>query len=449
MIERTGQASGDVLAGAGRPAGLSGLRLDTHRAVFFLFVLAVLAPAFTVSSSVRIPWVTFLAPVLMMLAIRQPLSRTMLPVISLWLALFASLLLSILWGGIARGAFSLGELSLYVIKFAVFLYFLQAGFKGWLSPGLFIKGVVVYLLFSALVSALQWLPLGFEWLSALYTIGDEQLLQTTYDLLFRRVPSTAHHVTAAGGIAVFAFCTGLAFLVSRKLLIGLLLAFSAVLIAVTAQSKAAFIVLPVIILSFLLIGISTDRDMLRRQKKVRLFMAASLLLILPYAIFSFVDYFGYQAERFGALMVQVDSGENRAGQMFWALGKILEAPDNFLLGITNVGRSRYEGMYVEFEPVNIFLLYGLFGFCLQYGFSGYILYFIFKSSRKYSMHLSGDGRLISAAAWMSLLFYQLFSFAYFFFRDVYATYMILALIAYAFGYLKQIHRQVDSACAVS
>ena len=71
---------------------------------------------------------------------------------------------------------------------------------------------------------------------------------------------------------------------------------------------------------------------------------------------------------------------------------------------------------VEIEPINIFVTYGLVGFILQYSIVILLLAYFYKKINK----IAKDKAILSLliASFVSLFSYQIFSVAYYFFREI-------------------------------
>jgi hypothetical protein len=414
--------------------------INVQKTMVFLFLLCIIFPALPFSGGViRIPLVTFLVPFMLWSIYSRPVKAAAGPICFLMFCILASIIISIFWSGFKSEVFSIGEVFLYLIKFSILLFFLILALNRTIEAETILNILIAYLLFSIFIGALQWA--GFSFVSRVYSISEEQFLLSEYDFIFRRIPSTAHMITAVGGLAIFSFISGVVLCTFGRTIYGCSLVGGGVLLAVFSQSRTAFVLIPMFLIFYSFFSLSNDTKLLRRQNSIRFFSIIFVTCMSAFLLIYFGDFLQYQISRFDQFGKQASQGENRVGQIFWAVNMISESIDNFLFGITNAGRTAYEGMFVEVEPVNIFLIYGLFGFFTHYFFIACILFYIYHGLKRFQRVLTETDLIVVSITFVSIIFYQVYSLSYFFFRDVYATYMIFALIGFSYGTLLRVERE--------
>lgn len=410
------------------------MRINIVSIIVVLFTMAILLPSVSVlGGEARIPLVTFMVPVFLLYIFSRPFNLKLFPALVFWLLILFSVLVSTIWGSITTDIVSIGEISLYLVKFSVFMFFAHIAFSGNLHASIILRMLVLYLTVSVFVAIFQWL--GVNSLNELYSLSEDQYLLTQYDISFRRVPSTAHMITAVGGLSIFSFVSGVVFLTFGRSKVGLVLIIGGVLLAIFSQSRTAFVLIPICLILYLFCPVGYDKKVKLRQSIVRcgiIFLSPLLALIVFYL---FSEFILYQVGRFELFGEQAAEGGNRVGQVYWVIHKVSESVDNFLIGITNTGRSAYGNIFVEVEPANIFLMYGVLGFFSHYVFIVFFIVFMVFSIKRYYEFLDSDERIALVITCFSVVVYQIYSLSYFFFRDVYATYMMFSMMGFSFGLL--------------
>src|SRR5699024_4616176 len=105
-------------------------------------------------------------------------------------------------------------------------------------------------------------------------------------------------------------------------------------------------------------------------------------------------------------------------------------------------QNAIKNFYIEVEPINILVLYGIIGFVLQYSLVIILLIYFFKNMkiiREYPILLA-----MVVSSFIGLLSYQFFSFAYFFFRETYVGLFPWILMGATIGAVEKIKKQIKS-----
>jgi hypothetical protein len=119
--------------------------------------------------------------------------------------------------------------------------------------------------------------------------------------------------------------------------------------------------------------------------------------------------------RWLVLAEQVDEGGNRVGQIKTALGGISGFYEH-LFGISNLVKG-YRDLFIEVDPVNILVIYGIAGFILQYLLVACLaVYFCFRLR---DQRCSKATHVLLICSLVTLVDYQFFSLAYYFYRELY------------------------------
>jgi hypothetical protein len=342
------------------------------------------------------------------------------PIILLFLLIIIEIFLSALIASVT--AFNKiifpNDIIQYVTRFMCIISFILLFYHSKLEAKLFIKMFLVTLTLGMVIGILQWIPWGGQvFFINLYPFreGTEQLAQLDRVLYLRRVHGFAQFATANGGVATFAFIFAYsvyAYLKKFKLLAILLMVASLVNV-VASQARAGMLALAFSVLAFYFIKVYISGKSLRPT--ITLLLSIFLLFIFTYIMFVIENPFIVQmVYRWGSLLES--GGGARIDQIRYGL-ELLADSNNYFFGISRVFQS-YSGLafHLEVEPVNIFVLYGLFGFVLQYSLILYLLRYFMKSARvaKNNPEIAS----LMVASFVGLLSYQVFSLGYFFFREI-------------------------------
>lgn len=301
---------------------------------------------------------------------------------------------------------------LTVLSFTVFFYKNKIDLKSC------IKILLIIFNIGMLIGILQWIPWpGREYFVQLYPFRDGVLQLSHLDRTLSniRINGIAQHGTANGGLATFFFIY--AFSVFRYYGkysgLSITLIILSIINLFAGQSRAGILSL---VFSFFLFYIV---DMYIKEKKIKTSIKFIILLI----VISFIGLFLYKngnpfivkmVYRWEALF-ETDGG-GRIDQINY-FTNFFKSPMDYLFGLSKSFINQSTITYgVEIEPINIFITYGILGFVLQYSLIIYLLNYFFKIIKK---SVNNKAILVLViSSFIGLFSYQIFSVAYFFFREV-------------------------------
>lgn len=305
----------------------------------------------------------------------------------------------------------------YLARLMCIISFMLMLYRSELRAESFIKMFLVVLVLAMSVGILQWLPWkGQAFFINLYPFRDgiEQLAQMDRELSTLRVHGVAQMATANGGIATFAFIFAFSvfsYFKKYKLLSVILLVFALVNI-VASQARAGVLALAFSLLVFFFIKMYTSRRFFKPT--LYFLMLMSVVCMVGYGLYNSGNpYITQIVYRFTILLDT--NGGSRIDQISYGLS-LLSEPYQYFWGISRAVQSSSDlYFHLEVEPVNIIVLYGIFGFILQYLLVFYLLRYFFKNIRK-SINNPEIATLL-IASFVGLASYQVFSLGYFFFRE--------------------------------
>lgn len=280
-----------------------------------------------------------------------------------------------------------------------------------------IKSLLIIFNLAMLIGILQWISWpGQTFFINLYSFRDgiEQLSQIDRALHLRRAHGVAQHATANGGVAAFVliFASSIYIYYKKYKFLSLSLIILAILNIFASQSRAGVIALVFSFFLFYIVDI-----FIKRKGFITTLKFVSIILLLLSAIY--VAYLNgnavitRQVYRWNDLFET--GGGARIDQIHFALNLQSNLKD-YIFGISRVVQNYGDlKFFIEIEPINIFVLYGVLGFVIQYSLVAYLLVYFLKSIR-----LATKPEVISllVASFVSLFSYQVFSLGYFFFREI-------------------------------
>lgn len=305
----------------------------------------------------------------------------------------------------------------YLSKMAVFL-FLAIYFYNIdrVSADKFIKYFLIVLMLGMLVGVFQWLPWsGAAKIADAYTYRDEYVEISVIETLFKRIPGIAGMATSNGGIAVFSFVVAVSNILLRRnnYLLSLFVIMLAIFNIFASQSRMGYLTLVFSVFVFYGLWIYLKKTFFKPT--VFLLSGTAVISGIIYYLFLQGNAFLLQAiERWLRLGDQLQEGGNRIGKIQSALTHV-DGFYDYIFGISRFVQQSYGNIYIEVEPVNIFVLFGIVGFILQYLIIIVLLLYFFRHLK----HLNNMPAMsaLTVASFTGLLSYQFFSLAYFFFRE--------------------------------
>ena len=277
---------------------------------------------------------------------------------------------------------------------------------------------MLMLILGMSIGILQLIPWpGREFLNVSYPFreGDLQLAHLNRPLHLIRVHGFAQFATANGGIASFALVFGYCvkkYYKEYKTLSLLLIVLSVINIFIS-QARAGMLAAVFSIFLLYLVNMKYERKGLKPTIYI-LALISFLGVVVYYLYNSGNPYVILTYDRW--LNLFEAGGGARATTQPQYFFSIMESSD-YLFGLSKPIINRSAISYgVEIEPLNIFVTYGAVGFLLQYTLTVFLLRYFFK-------RISGkteDKAVLTLiiASFVGLFGYQIFSVAYFFFREI-------------------------------
>lgn len=310
------------------------------------------------------------------------------------------------------------EIAPYIAEALFFGAFIMFFYHFDLDNKRFMDMFIVVLLLGMGIGVLQF----FDWFGSdifrrLYSFSEYHYEYMTREVMaHRRITGVAHFATATGGFAAFTLVLILSkYLFHQKQL--WLLAVGTILTlfnVITAQARMGIATVVFAVLVFYFIYNFVYEKWLKST-----IIASSLMVVAAGIVFWLYqagnEFVGRAVYRWQALGEQIQSGGNRVGQIKEAFA-LLDHPFEYIFGIARGGQQAVEGLHIEVEPVNILVLYGGIGFVLQYGIVLLLLVYFFKNIKL--VKEKPALLTLTIASFVTLLSYQFFSVAYFFFREI-------------------------------
>lgn len=340
----------------------------------------------------------------------------------LWLLI----IFEVLFSGIFSPLYNLGnfyfprEIIQYVARFLFFATFIIVFYNYKIEIKNFMYIFAGILSLGMLVGVIQFFNFGSisNLFREIYSFSDTHLNYMMRDnYASKRISGVAHHATANGGIASFTLIIIISLYLfhKKRFFLTSIGVFLVLFNVVVSQARMGYLTVAFSIVVFYFVYNRIYRKGIR----------STLLLTALVSIITGTIYWLYQKGnafitqavfRWERLEQQIDAGENRVGQIYYALEQ-LNNPFEYLFGISRGVQNTMTSFYIEVEPVNIFVLYGAIGFILQYSLILILLIYFYKNMtvvKNYPILLA-----MVVASFVGLLSYQFFSAAYFFFRETY------------------------------
>lgn len=372
-----------------------------------------------------IPIVYFLTPIGMLLLFCVLFGWIKIPsIVKILVGVWIMIILQILISAFYSTTKNLGyfvfptDILQYVVRFVFLISFIVYSYKRKIDRDKFIKYFLVILNLTMTVGILQWIPWpGREFFVKLYPFrdGSEQLRHLSRSLELLRVHGFAQHATANGGIASFSIAYAYSVLkyydkYNRKSVLLIILAIANL---IASQARAGMLAAAFALILFYFINIKYEKKLL----KPTLYFITILTMLVITVIHLYKEGNPFIVRN---VLRWIELFETSAGaratsqpQYFFSL---MEGSDYFL-GLSKAVINKSAISYgVEVEPVNIFVTYGASGFLLQYLLIAILLiYFLKKISKR-----TQDKAVLTlcVASFIGLSSYQVFSVAYFFFREI-------------------------------
>ncbi len=419
------------------------MKLKKNEIIVFIILFMSIFPVINFLGF-TMPILYLLIPLELILLVLILLGKTkVVPIIKYIIFIFMFIMCEIFISTIYGSIINIGhiefptELLQYLARLLILLVFTYISYNEKVDYDKLIKYILIIFTIGMLIGLLQWIPWpGRELMVKLYPFRDgaQQLEHLSRDMVNIRVHGIAQFATANGGIAVLFFVIGYSvykyYRNYRKIALSLMI-LSIINIFASQSRGGQLAFISVIVLLYII-----DIYIYRKSIKPTIYMI--ITVVLGY----FVGWILYINEnpivhkmiyRWNDLIV--NNGGDRIGQIEYFMSKIINLND-FLFGISkqaiNISNISYG---IEIEPINIFISYGLIGFLAHY----FLIFFIFRYLLK-SMRICKDNKICIAllvTSFVGLAGYQVFSVAYFFFREIRVGLYMWILIGVTIGVVER------------
>lgn len=399
------------------------LKIKTNNLIIFIVLFLAIIPV--VNLGFEMPVLYLLLPIYLFIFILVMIGFIKIPkilkiIIYIFLLIIIEIFISTMYGTITvlnKFVFPTDSIQ-YIARLLFLTVFVLIFYKGKVSTNSFIKYFLIILNIGMLIGILQWIPWpGRELLIKIYPFRDgaEQLSQLNRPLHLIRVHGVSQHATANGGLAAFFFIFGYSvFKYYKKYrLLSLILMMFSIINVFASQARAGILALVFSFVLFYFISMYVSR----RSFKPTLYMISALVII----IFVFVILYNngnpiinQMVYRWMDLFESKGGGRTDQAKYFFSF---LNSPMDYIFGLSKQVVNKSAISYgVEIEPINIFITYGAMGFIIQYSLVAILLLYFLRRMRRCIDNKACLTLLI--ASFVGLFSYQIFSVAYYFFREI-------------------------------
>ena len=396
-------------------------RLD--EILLFMFLFLLIPPSRTIFGFnlpilyLFIPILTFVVMFVIFGWIKSPLALR--EFMLFWFLIVLEVLISGVFGPLyLLSVFNFpAEILQYVARFLFFTAFAAMFYNSKISGETFLKYFMIVLLVAMSIGIMQWVPWPGQGIMLRQYVQVNRDLSANVGRIVPRVPGIAQMATATGGLAAFVFAVSLSILISRHhcrkiAILGIILS---IINLVICMARGGMLAVP-ITMAFLIMVFGKNK-----RNAVKSFLIIILLGIILWSSLVFLyqqgnPYVVSNYDRWLRLFEQLESGGNRIRQIEHALS-LLDDPYSYVFGVSRGFQTLSDvTFHLEVEPVNILVLYGIVGFLLQYGLVIALLVYYYKQLK----HVTGNNTILclTLASLGGLFSYQVFSVAYFFFREI-------------------------------
>ncbi|MDM1527397.1 hypothetical protein HX091_15885 [Myroides odoratimimus] len=306
----------------------------------------------------------------------------------------------------------------FLSKVLILYCFYLVSREGYLSISFFLKCIEWIFLIAVLVGLFQILNLPFvNKVTEIYALSENQVLGIS-SLNSRVFSINGNILTWAGWSSIIVIYS---IIICNNKLYKTLLFCLGIINLIYSSSRGALIALMLSLIIFLLIKAIVERKISTFfiNSLVTLIVGCSTLLSLTYF---FGDRFFTYIERFSVLDDAIlKSGRNVQMRNIYTI--FSEDSWNFIFGI---GKNTVDSIgLMEVEPFFILFSYGVVGFMLQYYFVGKVVAkgIVLSKESKYGLFLV-----------TSVIFYIIFSFGFFFLREIYSGLLFWSIVGFFIGY---------------
>lgn len=400
------------------------MKININKIILFNILLMSILPV------IKMYWFTLpvlymlipLETIILVLIILGKISipKTAKTIILIFTLIFIEILLSAFAGSVSTfNEFIFPTDSIqYVARFLIFLSFIVFFFHGKFSAESFIKYFLISLNLGMLIGLMQWFPWpGREFFIKLYPFreGIEQLSHLSRSLSGIRVHGLAQMATANGGLATFFFVFALSVFkyYKKHKILAIILMVLAVINVFASQARAGILALVFALLLFYIIDFYINRKSLKPA--ISLSLSSLIVGLVLWVLYKIENPIVLRMIYRWEVLFETNGGA-RVDQVEYFLS-LIDSGRKFMFGLSKpVVNESMMSYGVEIEPVYIFVLYGFLGVLLQYFLVVFLTIYFIRKLRD-SVHNPAILSLLVASL-IGLLSYQMFSVAYYFFREV-------------------------------
>lgn len=399
-------------------------RVELNNLMLFIVLLLSIFPAVNIGSF-TMPILYLLLPMQTMIILLIIFNWIRVPKITKHIIILALLITVEIFISTINGTISIfnrfifsTDVIQYIARFLFLVYFIVIFYKEKVDSAIFIKYFLIILNIGMLIGILQWIPWpGREFFIRLYPFrdGSEQLSQLNRGLSYIRVHGLAQHATSNGGLAAFFFVFAYSVFkyYKKHKFLSILLMLLSIINIFASQARGGILALIFSLFLFYIINIYVDR----RIFKPTVYMLISIIgvTLLVWQLYNNGNPFiGQMIYRWRVLFDLLGGYRVDQAKYFFSL---ITSWDKYIFGLSKqVINQSAISFGVEIEPINIFVTYGALGFILQYSLIVMLLIYFFKNIRKAINDKACLTLLV--ASFVGLFSYQVFSIAYYFFREI-------------------------------
>lgn len=410
--------------------------------LFFLLLLSIL-PIISIGKF-KMPVLYLLMPIQLYTLFTILLKKSKVPIIErhiiyIFVFIVVEIFLSSLLGTVNNlGVFIFPTDSIqYIARLLILIFFIDLTFHSKVSTNEFVKYFLFFANIGMIVGILQWIPwYGREFFNKLYPFRDGtlQLSRLNSEIADIRIHGLAQHATSNGGLATlfFSFAFSIFKYYKKYKALAIILMILSIINVFASQARAGLLALitSFLVIYFLDAYISKKKLKITFKLIISLFISAVLFWILYIKGNTIIAKMVYRWTD----LIQTKGG-GRVQDIKYFI-QLLDSLSDFLFGLSKPVVNLSDISYgVEVEAVNIFVTYGAVGFIVQYWLIAILLLYFLKKIRTVS-RTSLDSRLslsLLVASFVGLFSYQVFSIAYFFFREIRVGLFIWIIMGVAIG----------------
>lgn len=398
--------------------------INKNNLILYLILFCMILPTIRFFNF-EMPVVYLLSPIGIMILICVLFGLVKVPsitkmIIFLWLMILIQIIISTFYSTINKLGYFVfpTDIFQYVVRFVFLISFIVLAYKGRINKEKFIKCFLIVLIFGMGIGVLQWIPWpGREFFIKMYPFRDglEQISQLSRPLYSLRLHGFAQHATANGGSASFA----IAFAYSVRRYYGkynklsLILLILSIINIIASQARAGMLAVAFSVFLFYVINIKYERKGFKPTVYfIGIIIGFSIIMVYLYNTGN-----TFVIRNFDRWIQLFETGGGaRATTQPQYFFSIMKGTDYFF-GLSKPIVNRSAISYgVEVELINILVTYGITGFLLQYLLIAILLVYFYKKISKRTQDKATLALCI--ASFVGLFGYQVFSVAYYFFREI-------------------------------